>query len=58
MESVELESGQSPSDRFDVGCRVYHMKYTKLVSDIRSGHVFGAVSVGVFCVNVYHFFVI
>jgi hypothetical protein len=29
-ETVELECGQQPSDRPDVGCRVYHMKLIEL----------------------------
>uniref|UniRef100_K3ZNT6 ATP-dependent DNA helicase n=1 Tax=Setaria italica TaxID=4555 RepID=K3ZNT6_SETIT len=42
-ESVELECGQQHSDRPDVGCRVYHMKLSKLMDDIKSGSVFGPI---------------
>jgi hypothetical protein len=36
-----FESGQKPTDRVDVIVRVYHMKLEELLSDIKSGKIFG-----------------
>ncbi|RCV06252.1 hypothetical protein SETIT_1G148500v2 [Setaria italica] len=42
-ETMELECGQRPSDRPDVGCRVYHMNLSELMDDIKFGSVFGPI---------------
>uniref|UniRef100_K3ZNF2 ATP-dependent DNA helicase n=1 Tax=Setaria italica TaxID=4555 RepID=K3ZNF2_SETIT len=42
-ETLELEYGQRPSNRPDLGYRVYHMKLSELMNDIKSCSIFGPI---------------
>ncbi len=39
-----LLEGQQPNDRADIIVRVFHMKLQQMLDDLRSGHIFGAIS--------------
>ena len=42
-----LEPGQTPSDRADIVVRVYHMKLTEYLDEIKPGRAFGPITVGI-----------
>ena len=45
--TAALEPGQAPSDRADVVVRVYHMKLTEYLDEIKPGRAFGPITVGI-----------
>ena len=47
-ESIRFEPGQQPSDRADMIVRVFNMKVTDFIADIREGRTFGKVLAGRF----------
>lgn len=46
IETLKFEPGRSYTDKADVVVRVYHMKLLDMLSDIRSGVIFGPVNAG------------
>ncbi|XP_044435332.1 uncharacterized protein [Triticum aestivum] len=46
-----LEPGQTPSDRADIVVRVYHMKLTEYLDDIKSGRAFGPITAVLYTVE-------
>jgi hypothetical protein len=45
-EALLLEPGQQPCDRADIVVRVYGLKLTEYIDDIRAGRIFGPVKAG------------
>ncbi|XP_048561814.1 uncharacterized protein LOC125542723 isoform X2 [Triticum urartu] len=46
-----LEPGQTPSDRADIVVRVYHMKLTEYLDEIKSGRAFGPITAVLYTVE-------